>query len=341
LQWDQTDLTQGPFNVSADPNPTSGSTSSISWDKATDNIGIAHYKVTWDLRDGDDKHSKNVSSDTIETTIRDLQEGVYKVTVTAFDHAGHSKSASIDLTINRTAPAAPTLTLESTGEGTASLSWNEVENAIDYIILYGVESGSHIYAARVGNITEFTVEGLTAGNYYFVVRAIDNVDNQSSNSNEVSTGDILGAALGTGTGGPAVGFQEVGDVLGDQTDQEPTAEEMEQALLEAEQDGRVQGAAIDCSGWKISLPWIVLGLQLALLFAVEILLRQDSSAVKQVITLGITITAVASYYLLRNSDCFAPSSINMLVNKGFWLISIVISAATRVLGYGFIEVVEK
>lgn len=338
IYWDATDLTEGPLDVKADPNPTSGSTSTISWTKAEDNIGIAKYKVTWDLRDGDDDHSKEVSGNTTELKISDLQEGTYKVTVTAYDNAGHKKSASTDLVVNRTAPAAPTLTLVGTGTGTATLSWNEVEGASDYIIFYGTEPGNYQYAARVGNITQYTVEGLTAGSYFFVVRAVDNVDNQSANSNEVNTGAILGAA--GAAAGPAAGFVEAGDVLGDQTDQEPTQEEMERAKAEAEKGG-VLGEMITCNPVKLLLPWVILVLQLIILLGAEIVLRRDSSAVKIVIALGTTIVAVALYYLLRNNPCYADGSLAMIVDRFFWLTSGLLSVIVRFLGYGFIEVVDK
>lgn len=337
IYWDATDLTEGPLNVKANPNPTSGSTSTISWTKAEDNIGIAKYKVTWDLRDGDDDHSKDVSGNTTELKISDLKEGTYKVTVTAYDNAGHKKSASTNLVVNRTAPATPTLTLVSTGTGTATLSWNEVENATDYIILYGTESGNYQYAARVGNVTQYTVEGLTAGSYFFVVRAVDKVDNQSGNSNEVNTGAILGAI---GAAGPAVGFVEAGDVLGDQTDQEPTEEEMERAKAEAE-NGAVLGEMITCNPVKALLPWIILVLQFIILLGVEIVMKRDSSAVKMVIALGTTIVAIALYYLLRSNSCYADGSLAMIVNRFFWLVSGLLSVVIRFLGYGFIEVVEK
>lgn len=337
IYWDATDLSEGPLDVKADPNPTSGSTSTISWTKAEDNIGIAKYKVTWDLRDGDDDHSKEVSGNTTELKISDLKEGTYKVTVTAYDNAGHEKSASIDLVVNRTAPAAPILTLVGTTAGTATLSWNEVENATDYIILYGTESGNYQYAARVGNITQYTVEGLTAGSYFFVVRAVDNVDNQSGNSNEVNTGAILGAI---GAAGPAAGFVEAGDVLGDQTDQEPTEEEIERAKAEAE-NGEVLGEQISCSPLKNLLPWIILGLQLVILLGVEIVMKRDSSAVKMVIALGTTIVAIALYYLLRSNSCYADGSLTMIIDRFFWLASGLLSVVIRFLGYGFIEVVDK
>jgi hypothetical protein len=340
LQWDQTDLTDGPLNVSASPNPTSGSTADVSWDKADDNIGIDKYTITWELRDGDDKHSKEVNGDVTETTISDLLEGTYKITVRAYDNSGHNQSATTDLTVDRTAPAAPALTLDATRDGEVDLSWTEIEDADDYIILYGLESGNHIYAARVGNITSYTVQGLTAGSYYFVVRAVDKADNQSSNSNEVSSGTILGAVgLGAGVGGPAAGFEEAGEVLGEET--EAAEQELaEQAPTSDEETGDVLGTATSVGFFQSKLPWIMLGLQALALLIFEAIQRRQQSMLKFAISLGITLVLTGLYYLLRNPEYFAEGSITMMLNNWYWLSAIGIMILIRMIGYGFIEEVE-
>jgi hypothetical protein len=241
IKWDKTDLTEGPLNIKVSPNPASGSEATVSWDRAEDAVGISYYKISWNLEDGDDNHSKDVGNGETETTIDGLKEGVYKVTVTAYDHAGNNKSASTNLTVDRTAPTAPVLTLAGTGVGTVSLSWLAVEDASDYVVLYGTESGNYLYAAVVGNVNQFLVEGLSAGNYYFVVRSRDNVKNQSGNSNEVNTGAILG---GAGVGGPATGFQEAGEVLGEKTEKDASKNKksVKGAVLESQEMGEVLGA---------------------------------------------------------------------------------------------------
>jgi hypothetical protein len=55
---------------------------------------------------------------------------------------------------------------------------------------------------------------LGGGSYYFIVRAVDGTGNQSGNSNEVSSGAIVGAP-GVGVNTPAQGFNE--EVLGTNT----------------------------------------------------------------------------------------------------------------------------
>ncbi|HPR14110.1 MAG TPA: Ig-like domain-containing protein, partial [Candidatus Woesebacteria bacterium] len=256
LQWDQTELTEGPLNIKADPNPTADSSSTISWDDATDNIGINKYQITWDLRDGDDKHSKEVAGDVTETEINELKEGSYKITVTAYDGSGYNRSASTTLIVDRTAPVAPSLTLTASRAGEVDLSWTTVADADRYIIYYGLEAGNYLYAADVGNVTNYTVQGLTAGNYYFVVRAVDESDNQGANSNEVSILALTGAPAGTIV---AEGFTEAGVVQGETT--EASAEEQAAMNEEIAKQGEVKGAAITCTNLSKSLFWIFLVVQ--------------------------------------------------------------------------------
>ncbi|MDD4027332.1 MAG: Ig-like domain-containing protein, partial [Candidatus Shapirobacteria bacterium] len=191
IAWDQTDLEYGPQNISADPNPTSGSTSKIKWEFAKDNIGIDKYEIQWSL-DGIN-YSKTVGSGTTEVEVDKLTEGNWNVKVVAFDQSGRSKDGSINLQVDRTGPTAPTLSLTGTTAGTATLSWNANADAKDYIIWYGNAPGSRLYGARVGNVTTYTVGGLGAGNYYFIVKAVDEAQNQGPESNEVNTGTIAGA----------------------------------------------------------------------------------------------------------------------------------------------------
>jgi len=249
IKWDKTELSEGPLNIKVNPNPTSGSEATASWDRAEDAVGISYYRISWNLEDGDDNHSKDVGNGETETAIDGLKEGVYKVTVTAYDYAGNNKSASTNLTVDRTAPTAPVLTLAGTGVGTVSLSWLAVEDASDYVVLYGTESGNYLYAAVVGNVNQFLVEGLSAGNYYFVVRSRDSVKNQSGNSNEVNTGAILG---GAGVGGPATGFQEAGEVLGEKTEKNTlkNKKSVKGAIVQSQKTGEVLGAEKGRTLWE-------------------------------------------------------------------------------------------
>jgi hypothetical protein len=215
IKWNKTDLKEGPLNVNVSPNPTSESTSKVKWDAATsETIGIDKYEVKWSLKNGDKSYTTSVGNGVREYTVDNLTEGIWEVKVTAFDASGNSKSASADLTVDRTGPTAPSLSIFGTGPGSVSLSWSKIDGANNYIIWYGTNPGSYQYGAKVGDTQSYTVQGLGAGSYYFIVKAVDPSGNQSSNSNEVSTGAITGAP-GVAENTPAQGFAE--QVLGANT----------------------------------------------------------------------------------------------------------------------------
>lgn len=134
--------------------------------------------------------------------------------MTAFDGSGKSKSGSTDLTVDQTGPSAPTLSIFGMSVGSVSLSWSKINDANNYIIWYGTNPGSYQYGAKVGDTQGYTVQGLGAGSYYFIVKAMDPSGNQSGNSNEVSSGTIVGAP-GVGENTPAQGF--AAEVLGEAT----------------------------------------------------------------------------------------------------------------------------
>lgn len=294
VKWDSTQLSEGPLEVKVSPNPTSGTTAKVEWKKASDNLGIEHYEVIWKLKGTSIQHGKSVSSTTFETTIDQLEEGTWDVIVRAFDGVGNFKESGVDLIVDRTAPAIPVLNLTGTGVGTASLAWNAVEGANTYIVYYGTVSGDYIYAARVGNITAYTVQGLAAGSYFFVVRAVDAADNQSGNSNEVSTGSITGAP--GATGGPATGFQPAGEVQGVSTDENITFEENSSETVETsvlDRLGEVLGKECNQSAW-----WYILGSFLLILIVLHLFLNQKLRWIAQLLLVS------GAGYALVTTLCF-------------------------------------
>ncbi|HET8946369.1 MAG TPA: fibronectin type III domain-containing protein, partial [Candidatus Polarisedimenticolia bacterium] len=81
------------------------------------------------------------------------------------------------------------------GPNDLTLLWNANTDADlgGYRIAYGSSPGSHPNLIDAGNVTTYTVTGLTTGNtYYFVVQAYDRAGNFSSNSGEAS--GVAGAA---------------------------------------------------------------------------------------------------------------------------------------------------
>ncbi|MBD3250475.1 MAG: hypothetical protein GF381_02825 [Candidatus Pacebacteria bacterium] len=333
VSWDGTELDETDLNVAVDPNPTSGSTATVTWEDASDNVAVDHYEVHWDWLDGDDDHVADTASHVTEYQLTDLRAGEYKITVTAYDRPGHTRSDSVTLVVDQTAPTAPVLSLVGTGDGTVDLAWTQVEDAAQYIVLYGLESGEYLYAARVGNVLDFTVEGLTAGSYYFVVRAEDTVGNQSNNSNEVASGQVAGV-FDQGTGGPAAGFQETGEVLGDKTKAQDGAEA---EPIFNQESGQVAGAAITCQPVKQLLPWLLLVVQLVLLLLVEWRLRQDDSPSRYLYALGITLGSTGLFYLLRQCNCYNQQTLSALVCSWYWLASIGTTVLVRLVGYSYLE----
>jgi len=327
LAWDQTELTEGPLKVDATPDRSGGPDAKVTWEAATDNVGIDHYKVTFDLLNGDADFSQDVASHIRELTTNKLTEaGTWRVTVTAYDGASHEKSASDEIVIDKTAPAAPTLTLDGTGPGSVDLSWTKVDEADEYIILYGVNDGQYLYAARVGNVLSYTVQGLTAGNYYFVVRAEDGSGNQSSNSNQVSTLSLLAAPGGGGQ--VAQGFTEAAEV----TQENPAKND---SNGETAPSGEVLGVT-SCNPWLNSLWWVLLLVQLIGLLLIEYLWGKKHQWLKLVVYALVGTTSIGLVHYLVNVDCFTNSLVNWMV-RYYYIQVLATLMFTRVISYLFIK----
>lgn len=60
----------------------------------------------------------------------------------------------------------------TTGKNEITLSWTKAANPVNnYVIAYGVQKGKPLYGASVGNVTTFSVKGLSGGfTYFFKVR---------------------------------------------------------------------------------------------------------------------------------------------------------------------------
>lgn len=95
------------------------------------------------------------------------------------------------------APNAPTLlSANKLGGGKVELKWTSVSPVTHYGVTYGPSSKNYLYGqTNIGNTTSYTVEDLVIGqNYCFVVNAVNNCAS-SPFSNEVCTGEVLGAAV--------------------------------------------------------------------------------------------------------------------------------------------------
>jgi hypothetical protein len=73
------------------------------------------------------------------------------------------------------------------GTGVAKLSWNPTaDGAKGFKLHYGTVPGSYSTTIDVGMAPSYSLSGLPAGTYYFVVTAYDAAGNESAPSNEVS-----------------------------------------------------------------------------------------------------------------------------------------------------------
>ncbi len=131
-------------------------------------------------------------------------DGSHSVPVTATDGASNSATSSITLTLDNTAPSAPTsLTATAIAAGSIKLTWTASSSGdVDkYNIYRATISGGENYSSATyqvsSGIVTYTDTSTTDGvTYYYVVRAQDAAGNIETNTTEVS-------ATASGTGPPA------------------------------------------------------------------------------------------------------------------------------------------
>jgi chitodextrinase len=163
-----------PVGLSA--TAVSSSQINLSWTAATDNVGVAGYNI---YRGG--MQIATVGAVTTYQNTGLAASTTYNYTVQAFDAAGNVSGQSIAASATTRAP-----------NTTANLAWDPVTatNLSGYRLYYGTAPGTYLQArgqgVNVGNVTTFTLTGLTVGiRYYFAVTAVDTSNNESTFSNEV------------------------------------------------------------------------------------------------------------------------------------------------------------
>ena len=148
----------------------------LSWTASTDNIAVIGYRI---YRNGVLLATASGSATSYQST--GLSPGtMYAYYVDAIDGAGNASPPSA-------IASATTLAVN-----TATLAWDAVTypSLGGYRVYYGTAPGVYLQPVgsgiSVGNVTTFTVTGLTSGTrYYFVVTAFDTSNNESAFSNEV------------------------------------------------------------------------------------------------------------------------------------------------------------
>ncbi len=179
-----TTIPSTPTNLVA--SGTTQTSTNLSWNASTDNIGVATYSV---YRNGAyigfaTGTTYNVTGLTASTT--------YAFTVKAKDAAQNLSAVSNTVNVTTlsppdiTAPTAPTnLAATQTTQTSTKLTWTQATDnvAITYYNIY--RNGAYLVSVSVGST--FTVTGLTAATTYsFAVRARDAADNLSASSNTIN-----------------------------------------------------------------------------------------------------------------------------------------------------------
>ncbi len=147
--------------------------------------GASTYKIRYGTVSGTYNKTVNVSNIS-NYTVTGLTNGTkYYFVVAGLDSSGiigvnsNEKNATPTLP-----PTAPTLNSATAGNGQVTLAWSSVSTATSYSVRYGTSSGVYGPSTSLGNVTSYTVSGLTNGTtYYFVVTAT-NAGGTSPNSNE-------------------------------------------------------------------------------------------------------------------------------------------------------------
>jgi len=160
-----------PSILSAVANSSTQAT--ISWEAATDNIGVTGYNV---YRDGI-LISTTTSLSYVDSGL--TPSTAYSYAVQAVDGAGNVSALSSATSVTTEAES-------TTNNGTAQLSWkkNPESDLSHYVVHYGTTSQVYAQIIPVG-LTEtpgapsYTITGLASGTYYFTVRAVDTSGNES------------------------------------------------------------------------------------------------------------------------------------------------------------------
>jgi hypothetical protein len=167
-----------------------------SWDPATQYINISNTgggTLTWNASDPVDWLIKSVDGGTGNGSLQievhpgyfSGTPGTYKtnVTISASGASGSPKTIPVTMNVGGGSGGG--------GGGTASvtLTWNAngESDLQGYRVYYGTSSRNYTTNTDVGNVSSYTVSGLSTGaTYYFVVTALDSSGNESNFSSEVS-----------------------------------------------------------------------------------------------------------------------------------------------------------
>ena len=199
IQGSGSDVTapSAPTNLVA--SGTTQSTTNLSWNASTDNVGVTGYDV----------YQGSTVIATVSSTTRQVTgltpSTSYTFSVKAKDAAGNVSSASNTVNVttlappDTTAPSVPTnLVANGTTQTTTNLSWNASTDNVG-VTGYDVYQGSTVIASVSGTTRQVT--GLTANTAYsFRVKAKDAAGNISGYSNIANVTTLPNATTGCSGG---------------------------------------------------------------------------------------------------------------------------------------------
>lgn len=198
LGTNQAPDTQAPTTPTGVAATAAGTSASVTWTAATDNVAVTGYSVYRGTSAGFTADSTTKIADATTTSYTDgsLAVGSYFYKVIATDAAGNLSAASgaspavtIADTISPTAPTALTVTVSG---ATATLSWTASSDNVG-VAGYSVHRAAtaDFVAGATNKIANVAAIGyadsnLAAGTYYYKVIALDSASNASSASEAAS-----------------------------------------------------------------------------------------------------------------------------------------------------------
>jgi hypothetical protein len=161
----------------------------LSWPAGSDNVAVSAYKIYQSTNGGLTYNSGSNAGNTTSHTVTGLTNGInYTFKVTALDAAGNESTgisaSATPIDPDTTAPSGPTNLNVSPGNTVLYTSWTAATDNVAvsyYNVRLSTDGTTYGSATNVGNVTSYTVTGLTNGVLYYVkVTAVDTSGNESS-----------------------------------------------------------------------------------------------------------------------------------------------------------------